>query len=54
MAVLGLVTQYIPNWENPETIKDLHFVSAVETAKKYVSLLRELADLSGGRIPWWL
>ncbi|MGG5309729.1 bifunctional metallophosphatase/5'-nucleotidase [Enterococcus sp. DIV1304_2] len=45
VAVLGLVTQYIPNWENPETIKDLHFVSAVETAKKYVPLLRELADL---------
>lgn len=45
VAILGLTTQYIPHWEQPETIKGLQFVSAVETAKYYVPKLRELADI---------
>lgn len=45
VAILGLTTQYIPHWEQPETIKDLQFVSAVEAAKQYVPKLRELADV---------
>lgn len=45
IAVLGLTTPYIPNWEQPETIKGLTFVSALETAKKYVPKLREEADI---------
>lgn len=45
IAVLGMVTQYIPHWEQPETIRGLHFKSIVETAKVYVPKLREEADL---------
>ncbi|MHC5267733.1 bifunctional metallophosphatase/5'-nucleotidase [Enterococcus sp. LJL98] len=45
IAVLGLVTCYIPHWEQPETIRDLTFESIVETAKTYVPLLREKADV---------
>ncbi|MGM0123332.1 2',3'-cyclic-nucleotide 2'-phosphodiesterase/3'-nucleotidase [Enterococcus sp. AZ194] len=45
IAILGLVTQYIPHWEQPATVKDLTFKSIVETAKEYVPKLREQADL---------
>ena len=45
IGVLGLTTQYIPHWEHPEHIGDLEFISAVETAKKWVPLLKEQADL---------
>lgn len=45
IAILGLTTQYIPHWEQPQTVKNLTFVSAIDTAKKYVPKLRELADL---------
>lgn len=45
IALLGLTTPYIPHWEKPETIKDMTFVSIVETAKKYVPLLRQQADI---------
>ena len=45
IAVLGMVTQYIPHWEQPETIRGLRFKSIVETAKTYVPKLREEADV---------
>ena len=45
IAVLGMVTQYIPHWEQPETIRGLRFKSIVETAKAYVPKLREEADV---------
>lgn len=45
IAVLGLVTQYIPHWEQPAFIQGMHFESAVATAKKLIPELRELADL---------
>lgn len=45
IAVLGLTTPYIPNWEHPENIEGLSFKSAVETAKVYVPMLREQADV---------
>ena len=45
VAILGLVTQYIPHWEQPTIIEKLTFVSAVDTAKKYVPKLREAADI---------
>lgn len=45
VAILGVVTQYIPHWEQPSHIKGLHFQSLVETAKQYVPKLRELADV---------
>ena len=45
VAILGVVTQYIPHWEQPGTIKGLQFKGLVETAKQYVPKLRELADV---------
>ncbi|KAF1296435.1 bifunctional metallophosphatase/5'-nucleotidase [Enterococcus sp. JM4C] len=45
IAILGLVTQYIPHWEQPATVKELTFKSIVETAKEYVPKLRAQADL---------
>ncbi|WP_137791196.1 bifunctional UDP-sugar hydrolase/5'-nucleotidase [Bacillus sp. E(2018)] len=45
VALLGLTTQYVPNWENPEHIKGLSFLDAVETAKKWVPYLRSKSDV---------
>lgn len=45
IAVLGLTTQYIPHWEQPEHIQDLEFESIVKTAKEYVPMLRKQADI---------
>ncbi|MFB9750910.1 bifunctional UDP-sugar hydrolase/5'-nucleotidase [Paenibacillus hodogayensis] len=41
IAVLGLTTPYIPNWENPQNIEGLSFLDAVESAKRWVAFLRE-------------
>lgn len=40
VGILGLVTQYIPHWENPKNIEGLKFQSALETAKYYVPYLK--------------
>lgn len=45
IAVLGLTTPYIPNWEHPENYEGLTFKSAVESAREYVPYLREQADI---------
>ncbi|MEG0268390.1 MAG: bifunctional metallophosphatase/5'-nucleotidase [Carnobacterium sp.] len=45
IAVLGLTTTYIPNWEHPNHIKNMTFKNGVETAKELVPHLRELADV---------
>ncbi|WP_163580375.1 bifunctional metallophosphatase/5'-nucleotidase [Gracilibacillus saliphilus] len=41
IAILGLTTHYIPNWEDPNHIKNLTFDDAVKTAKKWVAKIRE-------------
>ncbi|WP_459500056.1 bifunctional metallophosphatase/5'-nucleotidase [Bacillus sp. C1] len=41
VAILGVTTHYIPNWEQPHYIKDLLFEDALETTKKWVALIRE-------------
>ena len=45
MGIIGLTTQYIPNWEQPETIKDLSFYSVKETAAKLIEDVREQSDI---------
>jgi 2',3'-cyclic-nucleotide 2'-phosphodiesterase / 3'-nucleotidase len=47
VAVLGLTTPYIPNWENPVNIEGIAFLDAVETARHWVEYLRkeEHADI---------
>lgn len=41
IAILGVTTHYIPNWEQPHHIEDLLFEDALETTKKWVSYIRE-------------
>ncbi|MGV3487936.1 MAG: bifunctional metallophosphatase/5'-nucleotidase, partial [Tuberibacillus sp.] len=41
VAILGLTTQYIPNWEKEDHIRGMRFVDAVESAKKWVKVLKE-------------
>lgn len=40
VAILGITTHYIPNWEKPEHIAGLHFEDALEAADKWVSRIR--------------
>lgn len=40
VGVLGLTTSYIPNWENPDHIRELDFLDAVNTAKRWVRKMR--------------
>lgn len=46
LGFIGLVTQYIPNWEKPENIKNITFLDAFETAKKYLEIIKNKVDLS--------
>lgn len=41
VALLGLTTHYIPNWENPNHIKGLEFADAYSTAKEWVKYLQQ-------------
>ena len=45
VALLGMVTPAVPNWEPPENITAYKFRGLVETARKYVPLLRRKADV---------
>ncbi|WP_125703262.1 bifunctional metallophosphatase/5'-nucleotidase [Lacticaseibacillus daqingensis] len=45
VAVLGLTTAYIPHWEGHANIAGLTFADVVETAKRWVPRLHELADV---------
>ncbi|WP_017151389.1 bifunctional metallophosphatase/5'-nucleotidase [Bacillus bingmayongensis] len=41
VAILGVTTHYIPNWEQPHHIKDLTFENALGATKKWISYIRE-------------
>lgn len=41
VAILGVTTHYIPNWENPEHIKNLIFEDALKTTKEWVQKIKE-------------
>lgn len=41
VGILGLTTQYIPHWESSENISGFKFISALESAKKYVPIMKE-------------
>ena len=45
VALLGMVTPAVPNWEPPENFAAYKFRGLVETARKYVPLLRRKADV---------
>jgi len=48
VGILGLTTKYIPNWENPVTIQDLNFEDAVESANKWLKIMKkqEVTDIN--------
>ena len=41
VAIVGITTHYIPNWENPNHIKNLKFTDAFETTKLWVDYLQK-------------
>ncbi|GGM39065.1 2',3'-cyclic-nucleotide 2'-phosphodiesterase [Paraliobacillus quinghaiensis] len=41
VAILGVTTHYIPNWEDPKNIKGLAFEDAFETTKKWVKYIKK-------------
>ncbi len=41
IAILGVTTHYIPNWENPSHIEGIQFEDVLETTKKWVQYLQE-------------
>ncbi|AIQ41667.1 bifunctional UDP-sugar hydrolase/5'-nucleotidase [Paenibacillus sp. FSL R7-0297] len=41
IAVLGVTTHYIPNWENPANIAGLEFKDALETARSWINHIRK-------------
>lgn len=44
IAIIGFTTSYIPNWEQPNYIKNMEFLNPVDTYAKYEKELEELAD----------
>ena len=40
VGILGLTTKYIPNWENPQSIKELDFEDVVESANKWIEIMK--------------
>ncbi|WP_077623558.1 bifunctional metallophosphatase/5'-nucleotidase [Sediminibacillus massiliensis] len=41
IAILGVTTHFIPNWEEPRNIEELDFRDAVEAAKHWVAYIRD-------------
>ena len=45
VGILGLTTDYIPNWEKEEHISGMQFLNPVDVAKKWVSYLKEVEQV---------
>ncbi len=45
IAVLGLITEFVPQWEKEENIDGLKFEDPILCAQKWVPRLREMADV---------
>lgn len=41
VAILGVTTHYIPNWEQPAHIEPLEFLDALDTVKEWVPRIRQ-------------
>ncbi len=41
VAVIGVTTHYIPNWESPDHIEGLYFADAYETLKEWTTYIRK-------------
>ena len=48
VGILGLTTKYIPNWESTDTIKDLDFLDVVDSANKWLEIMKneEATDIN--------
>lgn len=44
-GIVGAITDYIPNWEKPEHIRDLIFLDPVQEVKKVIETIRSQVDL---------
>ncbi|MFH5881101.1 bifunctional metallophosphatase/5'-nucleotidase [Liberiplasma polymorphum] len=44
IGLIGVVTQYIPNWEKPDHILDLQFLNAYDTVKALIPKVRAAVD----------
>ena len=44
LGLIGIVTDYIPNWEKPEYIANMKFLDPIETLKKEISLIVDQCD----------
>lgn len=44
VAIIGVTTHYIPNWEQPTHIENITFLDAFETAKKEVKRVKEIEN----------
>lgn len=45
IALIGALTQYIPNWENPDDIKNMTFKSAYSHIKQEVKRIKDKVDI---------
>lgn len=45
IAILGLVTHFVPKWEKPEHIRGVRFNDPIKVAKTWVPRLRSVADV---------
>lgn len=45
VAVIGLTTSFIPNWEQPNNIKGLTFISPLDAYKQYEDEMEENSDI---------
>lgn len=45
IALIGVLTQYIPNWEQPDHVKDMTFQNAYETLKSEVARVKDSVDI---------
>lgn len=41
VAIIGVTTHYIPNWESPMNIEGIHFNDALESLKQWVNHIRQ-------------
>ncbi len=44
IGIIGATTHYIPNWENPNHIKNISFIDAKEALQKTVKLIKNKVD----------
>lgn len=44
LGLIGVCTDYVPNWEKPEHLKDVRFLDPIETVKAEIKKIRHQVD----------